>query len=431
MASVEPVRTQALSVRRMALPPALVELGVVMGVDPETGRELVIIPPTVREHVNVLDPVSSFAQSRPDWSPAVRIVQLDPDPDNGPHFYKQVGNKLAPTKQALELLSRCAGALYTRTRRMKRDELSEGEALGYIATIGMRRPDGSIEELERSRTFVTEAELEEIRDAVTRGGKFGAEGEPRWEAEVRKRWLKEQKDAPAKTESKAVNRAIRAALQIPHGFAPARAALPFIVVGFNFTPDQSDPEVRRMLTAAGLNAANMVYGPTRSADLELEASDTDTPPDTVADDSPEDRGIKPSPEETAGTADSELGQQAGSSSDETPPAEGGPAPGTGEPPPPEPEPAAQDERKAMALGTATKTVVPFGRWRGFTVMDVHKGKADRAAEPQYLAFLAGESSDFSGTEGFAEASEVEVAAVREAARVYAQRWLPELLEAKA
>ncbi len=256
---------------RAHVPKPLEELGVIIGVEQGSGRELIVIPPAVREAMNVLDPVQSFAQARPDWSPAIRVVQLDPDAVNGPHFYKQAGGKLAPTKQALELLAKAANIEVANTRRMPKEELADGERLGYYAKVKIRTASGTLEELERSQTFVEEAELEEIKTAVTNAKayengqqtqkpRFDVPGAPAWEAEVRKRWLTELKNASAKTESKAVLRAIRAALQIPHTFAPARASLPFVVIGFNFTPDQSDPEVRRMLVAAGMNASASLYG---------------------------------------------------------------------------------------------------------------------------------------------------------------------------
>jgi hypothetical protein len=387
----ELARQEQTTLKRMAVPAALQALGVVMAVDPADGREVVIIPPEVRQQVNVLDPVSSFAQARPDWSPAVRIVQLDPDAKDGPHFYEQQGKKLALRKQGLELLAKAANVLYTRARRMPKGELVEGETMGYIATIGIRRPDGSVEELERSKTFVAEAELEEIKESVTKAElwennqrtgkpKFGPAGSPAWEAEVRKRWLAELKNAPAKTESKAILRAIRAALQIPHTFTPAQAQRPFVVVGFNFTPDQSDPEIRRMLTAAGLNAQQTFYGPTHSTEqaLALEQGHTDTPAPPPADVPVEPEPPPPAEPEAAqptgpGTDGGDQ-QAAGCGTDPSPAA--APAPGHDDD---DPEPSLGDaqflapadaEQLARDAAAAGEAVVPNGDNKGLTVRQV-------------------------------------------------------------
>lgn len=345
-------------VSRAHVPKPLEELGVVIGVEEESGRELIVIPPAVREAMNVLDPVQSFAQARPDWSPAVRVVQLDPDVKDGPHFYKQAGGKLAPTKQALELLAKAANIEVATTRRMPKEELADGERLGYYAKVRIRTASGTLEELERSQTFVEEAELEEIKTAVTNAKvwqngqstdkpKFDLPGTPQWEAEVRKRWLAELKNSSAKTESKAVLRAIRAALQIPHTFAPARAGLPFVVIGFNFTPDQSDPEVRRMLIAAGVNAASALYGsehPTETPALPAGA--------TPATDAAPEQGGAAEPGRPEAPGDTAGGQQAA----EEPVSSAVPGPDDDK----EPTLASTFQPPAAVIDAAAATQVPRG-----------------------------------------------------------------------
>lgn len=318
--SVE-VSDRAIAVRATPVPSALHEIGVRIGKDEESGYAIVVIPKGVRAKTNVLDPVQSFAQADPNWTPSLRLVELDPDAVNGPHFYKQAGAKLAPTKQGLELLAKAAGVLYTRTRRIAREDLAEGERFGYVATIGVRRYDGSIEELERSKTFVEEVEQQKIQDAVTSatnrdgGGPRFPEGPARL-AEIRKRWLAELEHGAAKTESKAVLRAIRAALQIPHTFTPARAALPFLVIGYSFTPDYSEPETRRLLIAAGLNAQAAIYGSeSRSSDVvdvagpavELEAGEPAEPRQELEAAAPEEEPVEAEATEVDETPAAELG----------------------------------------------------------------------------------------------------------------------------
>lgn len=272
MALPEQRESQELQVRSVPVPAFLAELGVKFAFDETLNARLVMIPPDVSQRVNVIDPVTSLVQADPNWTPRISVAQLNPDAVSGPHFYKQAGNKLAPTKQALEVLGKAAGILYTRTNRIPRTELDDGE-IGYRATLGVRRSDGTVEEISREKVWVGDAERAEIEDAVTRAEewkdgkpvrgsrKFDSPGTENWNAEVTKRWLKELKDRSAKTESKAVLRAIRAALQIPHTFTPADAAKPFLVIGFNFTPDYNDADTKRALVAAGLNAQASMYGP--------------------------------------------------------------------------------------------------------------------------------------------------------------------------
>jgi hypothetical protein len=251
------------------VPQFLEAIGVHFLYDEVTNARIVAIPGEVRSKVNVIDPVTSLVQADPNWTPRISVCELNPSKD-GPHYYQQAGGKLAPTKQALEVLAKGAGVLYTRTDRIPKAELDEGE-IGYRATIGIRRSDGTVEELRREKVWVEAAERQEVEDAVTAARAYEngqRTNKPKWvpdsdewRAEVQKRWLRELRDRYAKTESKAVLRAIRAALQIPHTFTPAEAAKPFLIVGFNFTPDYDDVEVKRMLVAAGLNAQAAMYGP--------------------------------------------------------------------------------------------------------------------------------------------------------------------------
>lgn len=292
------------------IPRSLSELGIRIAEDAASGNRLVLIPASVRQHVNVIDPVTSLVQADPNWTPRISVVELNPDAKNGPHFYEQAGRKLAPTKQALEVLAKAAGILSTQTARVPRAELDEGE-IGYRATVTIRRSDGTVETVHREKVWVKDAERAEVEQAVT-DSKFWENGQktdrpkfdlpatPAWKAEVEKRWLKELKDRYAKTESKAVLRAIRSALQIPHTFTPADAAKPFLVIGFNFTPDYNDVEIRRMLVSAGLNAQAAIYG-----GPELERLDTVTGEITAGTATPEEQ-----PADDAVGSDGGDGQQA-------------------------------------------------------------------------------------------------------------------------
>jgi hypothetical protein len=281
--------------RPLPIPAQLQEVGLSIVEDAKSGTRAIVIPPEVRERVNVIDPVTSLVQSDPNWSPRISLVTLDADAKAGKHFYEQAGKKLAPTKQALEVLSKAAGILYTKTARIPRAELDAGE-VGYQATLGIRRSDGTVEEIQREKVWAEDAERSEIEDAVSRAEawenghktgqpKFGHRGEPSWAAEVEKRWIKEKKDRYAKTESKAVLRAIRAALQIPHTFTSQEAAKPFLVIGFNYTPDYTDAEVRKIVAAVALNARATMYGPSAARELTSGPPTDATPEPSIKGDS--------------------------------------------------------------------------------------------------------------------------------------------------
>lgn len=352
-------------VARVPVPRFLQEIGVQILEDKAIGARIVAIPREVRAKCNVIDPVTSLVQADPNWSPRISVCELDPAAD-GPHYYKQAGNKLAPTKQALETLAKAAGILYTRTERVPRSDLDAGE-IGYRATVGIRRSDGTVEEILREKVWVEAAERAEIEEAVTRAeewkdGKpvrgsyrFGELGSDTWKAEVEKRWLKELKDRYAKTESKAVLRAIRSALQIPHTFTPQDAAKPFLVVGFNFTPDYDDAEVKRMLVAAGLNAQAALYGRPSVAAVDLETGELTSAaePTGTANEPTDVEEHPPAPDDQQAAEAAPVDAPQASAS---PPASAAPD----EEPEPEPDLATEHEKKATAkeIAAAGKVVPP-------------------------------------------------------------------------
>ncbi len=246
-----PATTGRALARRQPLPKELAALGVVAAVDQESGMQVLIIPKALREKFNVLAPVQAFQQADPNWRPSLRVVELDPSPD-GPHFYKQAGGKLAPRKQALELLADAAGITEMRTQLLGRERVEVGnlmaETFTHLASGKIRKSDGTLRVLEASRTYEPFAEYEEIVTSVGSGQFAKKPGTPEFDAEVRKRWLNEIKFAKAKNESKAANRVIRAAIQSAHTYTPQRAALPYVIVGWNLSP-QDTPEVRRAIAA--------------------------------------------------------------------------------------------------------------------------------------------------------------------------------------
>lgn len=231
-------------------------LGVTIERSPDGGYRSIGFPAELREKANILSPVMEVAQTIPDFTPSIRACQLDPSPD-GPHFYKQ-GNKLALRKQALETLADLAGVTSVKTRPLSGDELDAHHqrdddqkilmrAFGYEATVTIRRSDGTPKTVSAKKVWTPDVEYRKVKQNA------------RDDADLQKKWLAEREHGPAKVESKAIQRAFRALLQIPHTYDPDRAKLPFVVVGFQFTPDTTDPLVRRLLIEKGYSAAADLY----------------------------------------------------------------------------------------------------------------------------------------------------------------------------
>jgi hypothetical protein len=315
--------------RRQPLPKELAALGVVAAVDPESGMQVLIIPKALREKFNVLAPVQAFQQADPNWRPSLRVVELDPSPE-GPHFYKQTGGKLAPRKQALELLADAAGITEMRTQLLGRERVEVGgvmaETFTHLASGKIRKSDGTLRVLEASRTYEPFAEYEEIVTSVSSGQYAKKPGTAEFDTEVRKRWLNEIKFAKAKNESKAANRVIRAAIQSSHTYTPARAALPFVVVGWNLAPQDSAAVQAAIAQLYGAEASHTAI-PVHADWSGYELDEPEALPDgEVVDETDETSSAPDSVREPAGeSVADEQGPEEGT--DEQPPA----------PPPSEPE----------------------------------------------------------------------------------------------
>ena len=145
------------------VPANLAALDVRVVIDEDTGARAIVLPDELREKANVLLPVSSIAQSVELVRPSIRSARLIPSKD-GPHFYKQQGGRLAPTKQALEMLAFLAGITVARTRPLSRHELStyEDGSHGFEATVAIRKPDGTTHEITASKVWQPSVEKQKI-----------------------------------------------------------------------------------------------------------------------------------------------------------------------------------------------------------------------------------------------------------------------------
>lgn len=208
----------------IAIPPALQRAGVTVVED--HGVRAVVIPDTVKASHNVVQPVDEIAQADPDWSPRLVVVDLSADQ----YHYNEQG-KRALSKNGVLLLAHAAG-VEVDVEMIPRAQLRDTE-IGYKATASIRRSDGT-----RARWTASKvADLVDEEEA-TKG--------------TNEKWPVVKKHLAAKTESKAVLRAVAMALQLKRGgYVTAEMQKPFLIVGVSSTP--SDPEVRRerVLAAAG------------------------------------------------------------------------------------------------------------------------------------------------------------------------------------
>lgn len=261
----------------IAVPPALAEAGVT--VTEEHGVRSVMIPDTLKQRYNIAQPVSEVTQADPDWSPRLVVVDL-----SGEQYHYNEQGKRSLTKVGILLLAHAAG-IEVAVEMIPRALLRDSE-IGYKATATIRRSDGTLARWEASKV----SDLDDEKAAI---------------AGTNKKWPVEKAHLPAKTESKAILRAVSLALQLKRGgYLPAEMLKPFLIVGVSSTP--SDPDVRRMraLSAAGdlYGARALALAPVSEPDLESSqyAEPTPTqqlpPPADVVDIKPSLTAGEPEPE---------------------------------------------------------------------------------------------------------------------------------------
>jgi hypothetical protein len=238
--------TQEIALRS-SIPPELEQAGVSIETDGNGAYRAISFPDAIHNQFNVLLPNAEAVRSDENWTPSIRAVKLDPER----HSYHDSSSKQGErslNKIGLFSLASVAGLTMKGTTRLPRTQLRENE-IGWQAEVAVRRSDGTEQRFTASKVIDL--------DVLKR--KCWAEANQD-EAKAKRRWLYEQEHVDSKAETKAIERAIRAALQIPHAFTGEQLAKPFLVVGYNFTPDWSDPETKRAIVAAGLGAQDQVYG---------------------------------------------------------------------------------------------------------------------------------------------------------------------------
>lgn len=235
--------------------------------------------------IHVLPAVTKFmGTDSPIWGLDVTEVTIDP---NSPSAVYDNKGKDALTKISLDRLAAAAGLTLT-TRRI--DDRSDRDLCAFEATGVLRLPGGEC----IVRTATREWDGRDAADRVQiecenyvskqSPGVNDVQYQQAVNRRFREEMLREREISRAKTETKAVNRAIAMILGIPRSFPRGiLASMKFAVVKYVLVPDMSDPEVRSAVIAAGISAHTQLYaGPTHAtqvqqAPLQIQAAQQDDP----------------------------------------------------------------------------------------------------------------------------------------------------------
>lgn len=227
----------------VTLPPALAGFGI--SVVEKNGVRGVNLPPELFQSFNVVSPTTQIAALDPMWSPAIRLIHLDPNTHGYPNADKR--GETAIAKNGILALADGAG-IQISTKRMGRNELRDFE-IGWAATAFVRQPDGTLKPIEESKVINLNYEEEAI--LLSCGGD---------QNKARAQWFKKRVHLDALCETKAMLRAIRAAMQLRHSLPTGEFARPWLVIGVTFTPDLADGVVRQQVIDRAMGSAQQLYG---------------------------------------------------------------------------------------------------------------------------------------------------------------------------
>jgi hypothetical protein len=267
-------------------------------------------------------------------------VYLSPKTEDGDVYPQQTGGgspaKYAPTRQGLMKLANAAGIMWDPARCQRLDDRRDKEYVSYQAVGGIKKIDGSPLFFKAEYDLDFEVVEEEIREGYENKARMydkdrqkygwwhkmdGPSQEAYIEKCIRRDVLQKRKHKAKLAETGAMTRVVRALLGLKSAYTAKELEKPFIVVRTVFQPDYSDPETKRQIAAASVQAVAGIFGPIRQQpQLRLVSSAMEEPesgfpepidvPDSIDDGAPnythDDMGVyedRPAPPSTLDETD--------------------------------------------------------------------------------------------------------------------------------
>jgi hypothetical protein len=246
---------------------------------------------------NVLVPTTTMTQISPFHKLRVEEVRIDPNPDAGDVF--KVGSKytgkdnsgeskyedvLSLSKTALMKISNAAGIVWnwseTKPISATRDYVLYQAVGAFWKTSGEWLPLKCTKEIDlqviEDETY--EANLEKAKKYA--GSRYASDKEKlgnmtpeEWaKAQTKSNMIQWRKNKLMRAETGAMLRVIRDLLSMKQQYSPAELQKPFVVPHVDFSPDYSDPEVRKMVMQHGLQATSDLFGRSAAPQAQLQGS---------------------------------------------------------------------------------------------------------------------------------------------------------------
>jgi hypothetical protein len=222
---------------------------------------------------NVCFPVTALDTLPPNHKPSLSVIRVDLNPTSKDTY--TVGGQKALSKHVLLKMAN-AGGLHIRTRKVSpRADLDNIE---WEAIAMGRLPDGTPIYVKCSKSWSW------VKCQEQMSGNQAKEY---------------RKFADEQTETKAILRCVRAGMNLKTSYTADELQKPFLIARAVFSPDMSDPEIKRMVTQQQLASQNAIYG---AADDAFDTAQPALPEPTILPDDEEeeeavqDAAFEPTPE---------------------------------------------------------------------------------------------------------------------------------------
>ncbi len=202
-------------------------------------------------------------------TPMASVVKVDPDPANG-DIYEQGRGKFAYSKALLDRAAAAAGIVWLPEMCGRTDAGTDPEVVRFRMTGKRKELDGQWRVVPREYEFdlrAREKELEDTvpkRDAITQIADKTKREKAIAEA-INKDMVQLRKHKIGRAESGAANRVVRVFLGIKASYTREQIARPLVIPKLIFSPDYSDPEVKRFMLAEATGTIPELYGAQASA----------------------------------------------------------------------------------------------------------------------------------------------------------------------
>lgn len=233
---------------------------------------------------NILTPSVSLDGLGENWVATIKTVNLSPDPNDGDVYLNKADSSKKPQdrryivkKQGLDRLATLANVIWHENRGSRRtDDKKDKNYISMEAFGAIRLADGTLAPCVGSYDMDLEAKEDDLKHEYTIKGKGfnkkAKELEDYVEFCVGREIRRLRNHKRTLCESGARNRVIRALLGI-RLYKASELKKPFVCVSIRYQPDETDPEVKRLLTLASIGSLSQIYGMPSAPQHQLPAPD--------------------------------------------------------------------------------------------------------------------------------------------------------------